>query len=76
MAKKHVQHLIEILGGPTSAGRALNKSRLTMYQWINKGYVPPESVIPAEEAALKIAKEQGIKNPPTRYQLNPEIYPN
>ena len=75
MAKKHVRRLIDILGGPTSAGRALKKSRLTMYLWIEKGCVPAKEVLKAELVVAKFAKEKGISDPPTRQQLNSEYYP-
>lgn len=62
-----VKEAIDCAGGVISVAKALDISRISIYEWIEKGALPAPRILP-------VSKLGGYKVTP--HQLDPEIYPN
>lgn len=56
---------VEVAGGQTALALRIGKTQGHVSQWLHRGYVPPEMVLPIE-------RETGV----SRHDLRPDLYPN
>lgn len=55
---------VEVAGGQTSLAMRIGKTQGHVSQWLRRGNVPPEMVLPIE-------RETGV----SRHDLRPDLYP-
>jgi Uma2 family endonuclease len=64
MNKDVLRKAVEVAGGQTALAEQIGKTQGHVSKWLQRGYIPPESVLPIERAT-------GIP----RYDLRPDLYP-
>lgn len=64
---QQIKAAIDKAGGAARVAESLKISRISVYEWISKGRLPAERVIPLAELA---------KWEVTPHQLDPSLYPN
>ncbi|MEN9393695.1 MAG: hypothetical protein RLZZ104_2038 [Pseudomonadota bacterium] len=64
MTVKALKSAIRIAGGQTALADAIGKTQGHVSKWLERGYIPAESVLPIEKAT-------GV----SRHDLRPDLYP-
>ncbi len=64
MIKSILKKAVEAAGGQTALAERIGKTQGHISKWLQRGYIPPESVLPIERAT-------GI----SRFELRPDLYP-
>jgi DNA-binding transcriptional regulator YdaS (Cro superfamily) len=68
-AETPIARAVRILGGQSAASRRLECSQPTVWDWVRKGKITAEYVIPMEKATTEAGE------PVSRHELRPDLYP-
>lgn len=66
LVREELQRAIDIFGSQEKFANAIGAYQQKVSYWLDKGWVPPEFVIPIEKAA---------NGQVSRHKLRPDIYP-
>lgn len=64
MTSEALKQAVDLAGGQTALASKIGKTQGHVSQWVRRGYVPPEMVLPIERAT-------GV----SRHDLRPDLYP-